>query len=500
MACSGCTNATAAKGTLDMTDSLVDSNTATDQGGGIYSSRGVLTINGGLISRNNNNAGSGFGGGLTIVIGSSATLTGVRIAANQALHYGGGIFADSNVALSVSGSTIYRNTAPDGGGAIYVGQSGPNTGTIQTSALVDNSATSSDATTILEACPPPASAPYLSYLNNTIVSSASSIVYTGFCNPPGPLTVSGLNALPSGKASGNTGTLSLARVQSLAYFAVTPDYFPAVLAWSVIRATSVSITPPVSPTPSGDTGTVDVNGVATVNYSFSATTQLGSVGPIGGSASVPPGTTVNVTFASQPSGLTISVNGSPRATPYTVASAEGFTLTAVAPLSATSGSNLYLFSNWDGVLSNSLTVVTPASAATYTARYQQSVDVGPLDFNSLAPCRILDTRNAVGPLGGPALAAGSSRTFAVWNVCGIPTTARALSINVTATRASAAGHLRLHPANQLVPGTSALNFNAGLTRANNAILALGSAGDFTIYCGMASGSTHVIVDVTGYFE
>jgi hypothetical protein len=123
--------------------------------------------------------------------------------------------------------------------------------------------------------------------------------------------------------------------------------------------------------------------------------------------------------------------------------------------------------------------------------------VGPLDYYTRTPCRILDTRNTVGPLGGPALAAGSSRTFAVWNVCEIPTTARAVTINVTATGATGAGHLRFHPADQLVPGTSALNFSLGMTRANNAVLGLGSAGDFKIYCGMASGWTHVVVDVTG---
>lgn len=493
--CAGqtCTDATATKASLSLTASLVDGNTSTKQAGGIYGTRSTITVSGGLVSRNKNNAGDGFGGGFMLVRGTSATLTGAHVAANEASQFGGGIFADVNATLSVSGSSIYRNTAGNTGGGLYVGSNGTNGGTVQTSALVDNV-----GTTIAEQCP--ASAPYLTYASNTIVASGTTTIYSGMCSPPGALTVAGLNALPSGRASGNTGTLSLATVQSLAYFAVTPDFFPAVLAWSVIRATSVSITPPVSPTPSGDTGTVDVNGVATVNWSFSATTPLGSVGPIGASASLPPGTTVNVTFASQPSGLSISVNGSSVVTPATVASAEGFSITAVAPFSQTSGPNLYLFSNWDGVLANALTIVTPAAPVTYTARYQESIDVGPLDYHTLTPCRILDTRSPAGPLGGPALAAGSSRAFAVWNVCDIPPTARAVSINVTSTRASAAGHLRFHPANQLVPGTSALNFSLGVTRANNAILGLGSAGDFTIYCGMTSGSTHAIVDVTGYFE
>jgi hypothetical protein len=422
-----------------------------------------------------------------LVRGTNATLTGAHVAANEASQVGGGIFADVNATVSVSGSTIYRNTAGNTGGALYVGSNGTNGGTVQTSALVDNV-----GTTIAEQCPP--SAPRLSYTANTIVASGTTIVYTGLCNPPGALTVDGLNALPSGRATGNTGTLSPSTVQSLAYFGVTPDYFPAVLAWSVMRATSVSITPPVSPAPSGDTGTVDVDGAAAIDYSFTAATPVGSAGPIGGSGAPSPAA-VNVTFASQPSGVTILVNGASKVTPATVASLEGLPITATAPLSATVGPSLYLFSSWDGVKNASLTIATPAAPVTYTARYQQSVEVGPLDYFGLPPCRIVDTRQA-----GPALAAGASRTFTAWNLCGIPPSARAVSINVTATGATAPGHLRLHPTDQQVPGTSALNFSAGQTRANNAILGLGSAGDFTIYCGMSTGSTHVVVDVTGYYQ
>lgn len=492
-ACAGCTDATATKASLVLTGSLVDSNTATKQAGGIYAGRSTVTVSGGLVSRNRNNAGDGFGGGLMLANGTSATLGGVRVARNEASAFGGGIFADANATVSVSGSAIYANSAGNTGGGIFVGSNGTNAGTVRTSALVDNV-----GTTIAEQCPSPATAGRLGYLDNTIVSSLTPTVYDGVCNPPGPLTVAGLNGLSN--SSGNTGTLSLATVQSLAYFGVTPDVFPAVLAWSVIRATGVSIAPPVSPAPSGDTGTVDVAGVATVDYSFSATSPLGGVGPIAGSASPPAGTTVDVTFASQPSGLSVTVNGSSLVTPATVASPVGFPLTAAAPFSATSGPSLYLFSSWDGVLANPLTVVTPSSPATYTARYQQSVDVGPLDYHTLAPCRVLDTRWPTGAWGGPALAARSSRTFTAWGVCEVPTTARAVSLNVTATGATAPGHLRLHPADQLVPGTSVLNFNLGATRANNAVLGLSPAGEFTIYCGMASGSTHVVVDVNGYYE
>jgi hypothetical protein len=37
-------------------------------------------------------------------------------------------------------------------------------------------------------------------------------------------------------------------------------------------------------------------------------------------------------------------------------------------------------------------------------------------------------------------------------------------------------------------------------RANNAVLPLGASGQITVFCGMGSGSTDFILDVTGWFE
>jgi hypothetical protein len=122
----------------------------------------------------------------------------------------------------------------------------------------------------------------------------------------------------------------------------------------------------------------------------------------------------------------------------------------------------------------------------------------PLRFSTLAPCRVLDTRNADGPLGGPALSASATRTFAAAGTCGIPATARAISVNVTVTDGSAAGDIRVYPASTTVPPTSVINFAPGKTRANNAILSL-SRGNFTAHLDSA-GSVHMILDVNGYFE
>ena len=123
------------------------------------------------------------------------------------------------------------------------------------------------------------------------------------------------------------------------------------------------------------------------------------------------------------------------------------------------------------------------------------------NFHTVTPCRILDTRDPAGPWGGPALAAGADRTFVIAGRCGIPTTARAVSVNLTVTGPTDFGHLVVFPAGGVVLATtSAINFRPGQTRANNAIVTLGAAGDIVVRTGMASGGVQFILDVDGYFD
>jgi hypothetical protein len=120
---------------------------------------------------------------------------------------------------------------------------------------------------------------------------------------------------------------------------------------------------------------------------------------------------------------------------------------------------------------------------------------GGSQFRTVTPCRAVDTRAAE----GPALAAGTTRTFTLVE-CGIPPGARSVSLNVTATQPSNAGHLRLFAGGGDIPPTSSLNFSAGQTRGNNAIVPLGAAADLSVFAGQAGGSVHVIIDVNGYFQ
>lgn len=134
-----------------------------------------------------------------------------------------------------------------------------------------------------------------------------------------------------------------------------------------------------------------------------------------------------------------------------------------------------------------------------TATLAGEVFGGP-GFYTVTPCRVADTRNPAGPLGGPALNANTSRAFTVAGTCGIPETAKAISVNVTATGANYAGALVLYPANVGVPQTSTINYSAGQTRANNAIMPLSTTGALGVYCSQAAGTAHFILDVNGYFQ
>jgi glucose/arabinose dehydrogenase len=124
----------------------------------------------------------------------------------------------------------------------------------------------------------------------------------------------------------------------------------------------------------------------------------------------------------------------------------------------------------------------------------------PAALFTVAPCRAIDTRSAAGPFGGPVLDAGKTRTFTLAGRCAIPATARSVSANVTVTGPTAAGDLRFYPSSGSLPAASAINFNAGQTRANNTILTLSPDGAFSVRCDMPSGGVHLLLDVNGYYE
>jgi hypothetical protein len=133
---------------------------------------------------------------------------------------------------------------------------------------------------------------------------------------------------------------------------------------------------------------------------------------------------------------------------------------------------------------------------------------GPYSFFPLTPCRVVDTRGPTGPQGGPALSANTTRNFTIINVnsCGVPATAKAAAMNVTAILATDGGDLRIWPYQSPVPLASVINFStADFALANGAIIPLANIGglDISVQTDMPPGSTgtvHLVIDVTGYFQ
>jgi len=114
-----------------------------------------------------------------------------------------------------------------------------------------------------------------------------------------------------------------------------------------------------------------------------------------------------------------------------------------------------------------------------------------------SPVRIMDTRTM-----GGAIATGSSRCFPVGGLAGIPMSAVAVVLNVTAVGYGTKGWLTAYPNGQTVPATSTLNFDPSeYAMANGTILALDSSGQMCVNVGTinsAPGSAHVILDAVGY--
>jgi uncharacterized repeat protein (TIGR01451 family) len=133
-----------------------------------------------------------------------------------------------------------------------------------------------------------------------------------------------------------------------------------------------------------------------------------------------------------------------------------------------------------------------------SGHFGQPGGVEALSFYPVAPCRVADTRNPAGVLGGPALTAGTSRSFPVpQSDCGIPEAVKAYSLNVTVVPLQPLSYLTVWPAGAVQPFVSTLNSLDGSIVANAAIIRAGVDGAISIF---ATGATHVILDVNGYFQ
>jgi len=125
---------------------------------------------------------------------------------------------------------------------------------------------------------------------------------------------------------------------------------------------------------------------------------------------------------------------------------------------------------------------------------------GPYQFYAVAPCRVVDTRNPTSTNGGPIVGNNAQRDFTVRGICGVPTSAKAVSLNVTVTGATQSSFLTLWPSGGARPVVSTINFSqTDPALANGAIVGLSTAAT-ALSPYNNSGNVHVILDVTGYFQ
>ena len=66
-----------------------------------------------------------------------------------------------------------------------------------------------------------------------------------------------------------------------------------------------------------------------------------------------------------------------------------------------------------------------------------------------------------------------------------------------------AGDIRLYPAGAMPPAASAINFHPGAIRSSNTVMLLGVSGQMSALLDMPQGATattHLVIDVYGYFQ
>jgi hypothetical protein len=183
--------------------------------------------------------------------------------------------------------------------------------------------------------------------------------------------------------------------------------------------------------------------------------------------------------------LSVWPSGQPQPMASTLNSLDGTVLAnaAIVPAGTNGAITFYAMNNTDLVVDINGYFALPGS--------------GGLNFYATAPCRIADTRNPTGTFGGPALDGLQARTFPIpQSACGMPANAGAWSLSITVVPFGFMGYLTTWPAGQAQPVVSTLNALKGQVVANAALVPAGTSGAIDAY---VSHSSHLVIDINGYF-
>jgi hypothetical protein len=118
--------------------------------------------------------------------------------------------------------------------------------------------------------------------------------------------------------------------------------------------------------------------------------------------------------------------------------------------------------------------------------------VGASAFRGVSPQRVLDTRETAKPT------AGSYNPVVIAGLAGVPSSATAVVLNVTAIDAEGEGYVTVFPWGEALPNTSNVNIKRfGQMVPNLVTVRLGSQGKVGLY---SSISANLLVDVFGYYS
>lgn len=294
-------------------------------------------------------------------------------------------------------------------------------------------------------------------------------------------------------AAGGSRTFTVGTSQGCSWTAVTPD--PAWLSFGGTASGNgpgqFTVTVAANATAHPRTGSVSAGGIsATVTQEASACTYtLSSTG-------------ISVAAAGRPDTVNVTANAG---CAWSASSPESWVqITAGA---SGSGNGQVAFTVLSNPSSGSRTSVLAIAGRNFTVT-QAGTAAGPpaqgLTFVSLAPCRILETRQdynfegRTGVFGPPFLARGEVRTLPMQNssLCPIPPSAKAYVVNVTMVPRGSVDFVTLWPSGEARPNVWSIRSPDGNTVANSAIVKAGSNGAIQVY---ASDATDLLIDVAGYF-
>jgi len=215
----------------------------------------------------------------------------------------------------------------------------------------------------------------------------------------------------------------------------------------------------------GGTHGIPANAVAiTGNLTVTGQTAAGYVSLTPSPTANPPSSTLNFPV------------GDNRANNVTIALGAGGTLSAV--YKAAAGKHTHVILDVTGYF-------LAGSGQTYTP---------------LSPVRVLDSRSGTA-LGQTTFQANVAKNFLVADGVAIPSSATAVTANLTVTGQTKAGYVSLTPTDDNNPTTSTINFPVKDNRANGLTIPLDPiTGKVSAVYKAASGTVDLILDVTGYYS